>query len=91
MSEEGKAIYQAIRSNINYENYDSVNSPKHYTQGKYETIDVILDTVKYLPGDQGYLLGNILKYLIRYPHKNGEEDLRKARWYINKLIEVYEQ
>lgn len=70
------------------EKVDVVNSPTHYTQGKFETIDVILDTVQHLPGPQGYLVGNIIKYLSRYHFKNGPEDLEKARWYLNKLLVV---
>ena len=37
-----------------------------------------------------YLQGNIVKYLWRYRYKNGVEDLKKAQWYLNKLIEVYD-
>lgn len=70
---------------------DVVNSPKHYTQGRFETIDVIMDITKHLPGDQGYLVGNIIKYLSRYHFKNGPEDVAKARWYTNKLLEVLEE
>lgn len=70
---------------------DMVNSPQHYKQGKFETIDVILDITKHLPGDQGYLVGNIVKYLSRYQFKNGQEDVEKARWYTNKLIEILKE
>ena len=67
---------------------DNINHPKHYTQGKFETIEIIED----ITGDsfEGYLLGNIIKYLARYKYKNGIEDLKKARWYLNKLIEELE-
>ena len=64
---------------------DPVNSPKHYTQGAMETITAIeglgLD----------YHQGNILKYISRYKHKNGIEDLRKAQWYIARLLWIEEQ
>lgn len=66
---------------------DVVNQPKHYTQGKFETIDVIMDVTQHLSGKEGYLVGNIIKYLSRYKFKNGTEDLKKARWYLNKLLE----
>lgn len=66
---------------------DNIN-PSHYKQGKYETIDIILDRVKHLPGEQASLVGNVIKYLWRYENKNGVEDLNKAKWYLNKLIEV---
>ena len=65
-----------------------VNHPPHYNQGGMEVIDVIEEGI----GDQGfigYLLGNILKYLLRFRHKGKPiEDLKKARWYLDKLIAV---
>ena len=64
---------------------DMINHPPHYNQNKIETIDIILDITKNLPGDQGYLVGNIIKYMSRYYYKNGVEDVEKARWYIDKL------
>lgn len=64
---------------------DPVNSPKHYTQGNMEVITAIeglgLD----------YHQGNVLKYIARYRHKNGMEDLLKAKWYVDRLIYIYEQ
>ena len=39
-------------------------------------------------GFEYYLQGNIMKYLWRYRYKNGVEDLKKALWYLNKLIEI---
>lgn len=71
--------------------HDLVNSPKHYTQGDLETIVIILDTIKHLPGREGYLVGNIIKYLSRYHFKNGQQDLEKARWYLNKLLEILQE
>ena len=65
---------------------DNVNHPAHY-MGNIEVIDYIEDK---LSTDQfeGYLVGNILKYLSRYQKKNGLEDLEKGQWYLNKLIKV---
>ena len=64
---------------------DPVNSPKHYTQGDMEVITAIegmgLD----------YHQGNVVKYVSRYRYKNGIEDLRKAKWYIDRLIYIEEQ
>jgi hypothetical protein len=68
---------------------DNVNHPQHYTQGGIETIDY-LQAKMTKEQFEGYLLGNILKYVSRYPHKNGVEDLQKAEWYIDKLIGVIE-
>lgn len=69
---------------------DLVNHPPHYTQGKFEVIDVIKDSLTD-EGNEGYCVGNILKYVMRYRHKNGIEDLKKARWYLNRLIEGLEK
>lgn len=69
---------------------DKIN-PKHYRQGNFETIDVILDITKHLPGDEGYLVGNIIKYLSRYNKKNGQEDIEKARWYARKLSQLLKE
>jgi len=58
-----------------------VKSPKHYTRGKIEVWDFIID--QNLP----YLAGNVIKYICRYRYKGtGLEDLHKAREYIDKLI-----
>lgn len=56
----------------------------HYKQHTYETWDVILDW------GLGYLDGNAVKYLSRWRHKGGVQDLKKAAHYIQKLIEVEE-
>lgn len=61
-----------------------VSHPAHYTQGGIECIDAIKAALgKYFIG---FLVGNVLKYLWRYPHKNGVEDLKKARWYLDRAI-----
>lgn len=66
---------------------DAVNSPSHYNQGNIECIDYIEQQL----GDEytGYLQGNVIKYLHRFRYKNGLEDLKKAKWYLEKLIEHY--
>jgi hypothetical protein len=66
---------------------DKVNSPLHYTVGGIETIDYI-EAKLTKEQFKGYLKGNIIKYISRFEHKNAVEDLRKAQWYLNKLIEV---
>ena len=65
---------------------DPVNSPTHYNQAGIECIDAIRAATD--DGFEYYLQGNIMKYLWRYKYKNGSEDLMKAQWYLNKLIEV---
>jgi len=64
---------------------DAVNSPNHYTQGKFETIEIIEEITKgYSDGYVAYCVGNALKYLARAPFKHGEpsEDLSKAAKYL---------
>lgn len=62
-------------------NVDFVNHPPHYTTGGIETIDFI--EAKKL----GYNLGNVVKYITRADHKgNRVEDLRKAKWYLEREI-----
>ena len=63
---------------------DMVNSPPHYNESGIECIDAIAAALG--EGFEFYLQGNIMKYLWRYRYKNGTEDLKKARWYIDKLI-----
>lgn len=65
---------------------DNVNKPSHYNQAGIECIDAIQAATG--GGFEHYLQGNIMKYLWRYRYKNGIEDLKKAQWYLNKLIEV---
>ena len=67
---------------------DVVNHPEHYNSGTpYECIKVLK---KWMSEEQyvGFLKGNIIKYRCRSEKKNGTEGLRKARWYMNKLVEV---
>ena len=65
---------------------DMVEHPPHYGQGTIECIDYIED---FLSNEEyiGYLRGNIAKYNHRWRYKNGVEDLKKAQWYHNKLLE----
>jgi len=67
---------------------DMVNSPPHYTDGGIETIDYI--RAKLTPEEyRGYLRGSILKYSSRAGKKQNEaEDYKKAKWYLDKLIET---
>ncbi len=62
-----------------------VHTPPHYRQGAIECIDAIEAA---LTPDEftGYLKGNIQKYLWRCRWKGGMEDMKKAQWYLNRLI-----
>jgi hypothetical protein len=70
---------------------DNVNHPAHYTAGNIECIDAIQEAIKGLDGDEGYLTGNIIKYMWRWKRKNGLEDLKKAKWYLERLIQEHGQ
>lgn len=65
---------------------DNVNRPSHYTQGAIECIDAIKEATKGLFGIEAVCTGNIIKYVWRWKFKNGVEDLRKADWYLQRLI-----
>ncbi len=66
---------------------DKVNSPLHYNYGKVETIDYIMQVCALYPGHQAALVANVIKYVSRAPLKGDKEkDLKKAQWYLNKLI-----
>lgn len=67
-----------------------VDHPEHYNFGKMETLDLI-DNFSTPEEYDGFLKGNIIKYLHRYNFKNGLEDLEKAQWYLNKLIDVFKE
>jgi hypothetical protein len=68
------------------EENDVVNSPDHYRQGGIEAIDAIKASMS-SEEFEGYLRGNVSKYLWRYRLKGRpEQDLKKAQWYLNRLI-----
>lgn len=70
---------------------DMVNHPPHYTQGGIECIDAINAACEGRPAYEGYLTGQVIKYIWRYPYKNGLEDLKKAEFYLKRLIEKREK
>ena len=78
LMEENRKLKEGIRM-------DKVNHPMHYTEGKIECIEYIED--KLTPEEyRGYIKGNVLKYITREKHKNGDEDIRKAKWYLDRLV-----
>ena len=70
-------------------NGSKVNHPSHYS-GSIEAIDAIAAATAGLTGVEAFDTGNALKYLWRWKRKNGVEDLNKAIWYIQHLIEHLE-
>lgn len=65
---------------------DIVNHPSHYTQGNIECIDAMASAVTGLSGMEAVLTAQVIKYMWRWKHKNGTEDLCKARFYLSRLI-----
>jgi hypothetical protein len=69
---------------------DMVEHPAHYTSGGVECIDAIDSAVNGLNGAEAVYTAQVLKYIWRWKKKNGVEDLRKAQWYLNRLINKLE-
>ena len=77
-------------ANLENAKADVVNHPSHYTAGKIEVIRIMEDQLtdeEY----RGYIKGQVIKYVTRERHKNGLEDLKKAAWYLNRLIKRLEE
>lgn len=66
---------------------DNVNHPYHYETGKFECFDVMREVL----GDnviKDFCIANSFKYIYRHKRKNGVEDIKKAKWYIDKYLEL---
>lgn len=70
---------------------DTVNHPSHYNYGDIEVIDFIEQVTKHYNPNVAYHIGNAIKYIARSPHKNGKEDVEKARWYIERAFENWDK
>lgn len=74
--------------------YNAVTRPKHYNSYSVEVIDAIEDVLHAkgeayeLSEGQCFFLGNVIKYLLRSPFKNGLEDLKKAQFYLKRVIDL---
>lgn len=80
------------KAGIKQLDFDMVNHPKHYkAKNGMEVIDVIEAFTANLEGYEATHTGNVIKYICRWKEKNGLEDLRKAQWYLNRLIENIEK
>jgi hypothetical protein len=78
-----------IKMSIKNKKHDPVSAPAHYNNGTVECIEYIKQQL----GSEfpSYLEGSAIKYIHRHRMKNANiQDLEKAKWYINKLIEHYE-
>ena len=81
---QSKIKDHATKLYISPEALDMVNNPPHYKRNGIEVIDVIEAF------DLNYRLGNVVKYVLRHDNKGGVEDLKKARWYLDREISKYE-
>ena len=73
-------------------NIDLINSPPHYTKGRYETIDIIEDIIKFYASVDAHLVAEVIRYLSRAPHKGTfHADISKAQWYLNRLVATNEE
>ena len=87
--------YKEARDAINADGVggavDVVNSPPHYKSGGVEAIEGIEASMA-PEAYAGYLKGNIMKYMWRYERKGKPiEDLKKAQWYLDRLIAAQEK
>lgn len=69
---------------------DNINHPLRYTKGDIECIDAIKAATVGKTGIEAVCVANVIKYLWRYEEKNGLEDVKKARWYLERLISELE-
>lgn len=85
-------IAQVPRRSVPTDKPDMVNHPPHYGSNTgIEVIDVIEAFTDGLVGIEATDTGNVIKYICRWKRKNGLEDLNKAKWYIEHLIEHVEK
>lgn len=81
---------ELIKAKHVVEEVDMVNHPPHYASGGIECIDAIEEATKDLKGAEAVCTANVIKYMWRWKSKNGLQDLKKARWYLNRLIDLIE-
>jgi len=77
---------------MSYETDDKmVSHPDHYKSGKYEVIDIIDEFTKGLEGTEAVCTANAIKYILRWKKKNGIQDVKKAIWYLQHLVDKEEE
>ena len=82
-------LFDLLRQEDMVMEYDNVNHPAHYNTGKYESIDVMVET-QGVDAVKNFCICNAFKYIYRHRFKNGVEDIKKAIWYLNKYVELEE-
>ncbi|WZK93747.1 hypothetical protein [Staphylococcus phage SpP] len=70
---------------------DAVNKPSHYTfSDKFEIIDVVEEVTKQYPPHLAFAIGNAIKYIARSQHKNGKQDISKSIWYLQRVLDKWD-
>ena len=92
MDDVQKKLTEAIKKKEKLPDNDNdvVNHPKHYETGKFESIDAMVET-QGKEAVQAFCICNAFKYIWRHKFKNGVEDIRKAKWYIDKYLELEDE
>lgn len=90
MGEIDERIEKAVNTIEDLEEDDIVNHPGHYETGKFECIEVMQEALG-ADAVKNFCVCNAFKYLYRHKRKNGLEDIKKAKWYIDKLLELSEE
>ena len=85
-----KAIQATIQPGEGVLSHDTVNHPSHYNYGDIEVINFIEQVTQHYNSNVAYHIGNAIKYLARSPHKNGKEDVAKAKWYIERAYDKWD-
>lgn len=87
----GRYPWHEYKNGKKVDKFDHVNHPPHYQTSKgFETIDVMTEYTKGMGNVEAIHTAQVIKYICRWNNKNGVEDLKKADWYLNKLIEYKE-
>ena len=84
-----KSDSDEVEDDLPWDKHDAVEHPVHYTNTSIECIDAMTETQGSLPVIN-FCVCNAFKYLWRHNSKNGFEDIRKAAWYLNKAISLFD-
>jgi len=87
--ENTEAYFPEVEDDLPWDKHDAVEHPVHYTNTSIECIDAMTET----QGDNAvinFCVCNAFKYLWRHNSKNGFEDIKKAAWYLNKAVNLYD-
>jgi hypothetical protein len=87
-SDNFRGLYFGCSCNEYADNQNDPTNPTYYQKGGVNSFDFTMEVIKDLPACEAVCVKDVLKYVIRYKQKNGLEDLKKARWYLDKLIEM---